>query len=74
MSDATRNPESDLLHGVSAIADHLRMTRAQVYHLHNRKALPTFKMGRTVCARRSTLAEHFAAQERAAGASREGDA
>lgn len=30
--------------------------------------LPTFEMDRTVCARRSTLAEHFAAQEPAAAA------
>lgn len=66
MADTRDGPESDLLHGVSAIAGYLRMTRAQVYHLHNRGSLPTFKMGRTVCARRSTLANHFEAQERAA--------
>ena len=63
--------DTDLLHGVAAIAAHLSMTRAQVYHLHKRGDLPTFKMGRTVCARRSTLAAHFAAQEAAAaGAAR----
>lgn len=60
MSDAT---ETDLLHGVAAIAVHLSMTRKQVYHLHDRGQLPTFKVGRTVCARRSTLASHFAALE-----------
>lgn len=65
MSDAN---ETDLLHGVAAIADHLSMTRKQVYHLHDRGQLPTFKMGRTVCARRSTLAKHFEAQEAAARA------
>lgn len=57
---------SDLLHGVSAIAGHLSMSRKQVYHLHDRGQIPTFKIGRTVCARRSTLAKHFAAQEAAA--------
>lgn len=60
MSDAT---ETDLLHGVAAIADHLSMTRKQIYHLHDRGQIPTFKVGRTVCARRSTLAKHFAALE-----------
>ena len=66
MTDARPEPPADLLHGVQAIAEHLQMTRPQVYHLHNRGDLPTFKMGRTVCARRSTLASHFAAQEKAA--------
>lgn len=60
--------DTDLLHGVPAIAEHLNMTRPQVYHLHNRGALPTFKMGKTVCALRSALAEHFAEQTRAARA------
>jgi hypothetical protein len=68
MNDAREEPVSDLLHGVSAIAAHLNMTRKQVYHLHDRSQIPTFKMGRTVCARRSTLAKHFAAQEAAARA------
>lgn len=68
MSDTRNQPESDLLHGVSAIATYLKMTRAQVYHLHNRGSLPTFKMGKTVCARTGTLAQHFAEQEAAAKA------
>lgn len=66
MNDTQDDPPTDLLHGVEAIASHLCMTRPQVYHLHARGELPTFKMGRTVCARRSTLAKHFAAQEAAA--------
>jgi len=57
---------SDLLHGVPAIAAHLNMTAKQVYHLHGNGQLPTFKIGKTVCARRSTLAKHFEAQEAAA--------
>ncbi len=68
MNDPVNEAQSDLLHGVQAIALHLSMTRKQVYHLHERSQLPTFKMGRTVCARRSTLAKHFAAQEAAAAA------
>lgn len=71
MSDATGNAETDLLYGVEQIADHLKMTRRQVYHLHDQGHLPTFKIGGKVCARRSTLAKHFAAQE--AAAARGGD-
>lgn len=68
MSDARTPSTTDLLHGVNAIAEHLNLTAKQVYHLHGNGELPTFKMGKTVCARRSTLAKHFAAQEAAARA------
>ncbi|WP_286880878.1 hypothetical protein [Sphingomonas sp.] len=61
-TDATLSP-ADLLYGVKAIAAHLQMTVKQVYHLHAKGDLPTFKIGATVCARRSTLAKHFADQE-----------
>ena len=66
MSDAKDETMSDLLSGVEAIANHLNMTRRQIYHLHETGELPTFKLGAKVCARRSTLAKHFAAQEAAA--------
>jgi len=66
MSDARDSGDTDLLYGVEQIADHLKMTRRQVYHLHDQGHLPTFKIGGKVCARRSTLAKHFEAQERAA--------
>ncbi|MCT8003282.1 helix-turn-helix domain-containing protein [Sphingomonas sanguinis] len=65
MSDAQPMSETDLLYGVDQIAEHLKMTRRQVYHLHDQGHLPTFKIGGKVCARRSTLAKHFAAQEAA---------
>ena len=60
MSDA--GPR-DVLYGTDAIAKHLGWTVRQVKHRHEAGQLPTFKMGRTVCAKRSTLAAHFAAQE-----------
>lgn len=62
--------EADLLYGAAAIAAHLELTSKQVYHLHDKGELPTFKVGATVCARRSALAAHFAALEAKAGASR----
>ncbi|KQM91877.1 MULTISPECIES: hypothetical protein [unclassified Sphingomonas] len=66
MSDTSNGGGTDLLYGVPAISEHLCMTQPQVYHLHNKGELPTFKIGGKVCARRSTLAKHFAAQEAAA--------
>lgn len=56
----------DLLYGLEAIGEHIGLTARQAEHLVSRGDLPTFKMGRVVCARRSTLAKHFAAQEAAA--------
>ncbi|HEX7853831.1 MAG TPA: phage terminase large subunit family protein [Sphingobium sp.] len=58
----------DLLYGMEAIGSEIGLTARQVEHLVSLGELPTFKMGRTVCARRSTLAKHFAAQEAAARA------
>lgn len=57
----------DLLYGVPAIAAHLSLKARVVYHLHAAGRLPTFKLGGKVCARRSTLAAHFATQEQATG-------
>ncbi|MCA0344137.1 MAG: DNA-binding protein [Proteobacteria bacterium] len=46
---------ADLLYGVTAIATHLGMTAAQVYHLHGKGSLPTFKVGAKVCASKQKL-------------------
>lgn len=56
----------DLLTGLSAIANHLGWTVRAARHRHEQGELPTFTMGagRTVYARRSTLAKHFARLER----------
>lgn len=66
MTDATGAAAPDLLYGLEAIGAHVGLTARQVEHLVGKGEIPTFKMGRTVCARRSTLASHFAAQEAAA--------
>lgn len=52
-------PESDgdLLYGVPAIANHLGMTHAQIYHLHKENRIPTYKMGSKVCASKTKLKE-----------------
>ncbi|MCP3732030.1 hypothetical protein M9978_16515 [Sphingomonas sp. MG17] len=67
MSDA-QNVGADLLYGLEAIADFVGLTIPQTKHQIAISGWPTFKQGRIVCARRSTLAKHFAAQEAAAAA------
>lgn len=62
-------PANDLLEGAEAIAEYLYGTpkrRRRIYDLHERGELPTFRLGRQVCARRSTLVEWIAAQEKGA--------
>jgi excisionase family DNA binding protein len=62
MTDTTE-PTPDLLYGVPRIAEYLGLSPAAVYHLAAQNRIPTFKMGRTVCARRSTLAAKIAELE-----------
>lgn len=47
--------DSDLLHGYEEIGKHLHMTKDAVKHRAKQEGIPTFKMGRIVCSRRSTL-------------------
>lgn len=48
--------QTDLLSGYEAIGDFLGMTKRQAEHLReNDPTLPTFKLGRKVCALRSKL-------------------
>ena len=47
--------KGDLLLGANAIADHLGITRRQVYRLIYDDLVPSFKIGGAVAARRSTL-------------------
>lgn len=54
---------ADLLYGMDAVAEHLSLTKRQALHLHEKGKLPTFKLGRTVCATRSSIAAHFAKLE-----------
>lgn len=63
MSDKTM-PLPDLLYGVKAIAEHLGLDEKTARHRVDRKVIPTFKMGGTVCARRSTLDGWLADLER----------
>jgi hypothetical protein len=55
----------ELLYGTRKIADFLGMRQRQIYHLQARGALPTFRVGQTVCARPATLLKWLSEQEAA---------
>ncbi|MER8743863.1 helix-turn-helix domain-containing protein [Mesorhizobium sp. M1004] len=55
--------QPDLLMGASAIATALGITRRQTYRLIYDDILPTFKLGGTVSARRSSLRTWLKEQE-----------
>ena len=67
MSD-TEQEKADLLYGAKAIAQHLGLEEKPTRHRIYRKIIPTFKIGDTICARRSTIAEWLAELEAKAGA------
>jgi hypothetical protein len=57
--------EKDVLYGAAAIAGFMGVPRRVVYHLASKSALPVFRMGEIVCARRSTLLAWVEGQEAA---------
>jgi len=61
LSDTTTTlPETaDLLYGVPAISRFLGLKPAAVYHLVEKRKIPFFKIGKTVCARRAKLLDAF---------------
>ena len=61
----------DHLHGWKAISDHLGIKPDAARHLARRAHLPTFKLGKTVAARRASI-DAWLAEREAAG--REGKA
>ncbi|UIY45855.1 hypothetical protein [Methylobacterium radiotolerans] len=56
-------PAGDLLHGSRAIAAHLGVPKGVAVHLIRSRQIPSFSLGGVACARRSTLAKHFAVLE-----------
>jgi hypothetical protein len=61
---------ADLLHGAEAIALFLfgsEKQRRKVYHLADNHGLPVFRMGATICGRKSTLLKWIEEQERGGG-------
>lgn len=68
MEAANDNISNDLLRGADAIAAFLGFPRRAIYHAVSKGHLPSFRIGETVCARKSTLTAWIAAQESAARA------
>ncbi|RRH90049.1 hypothetical protein EH240_33515 [Mesorhizobium tamadayense] len=66
LEPANDNLASDILRGADAIAAFLGFPRRAIYHLVSKGGIPHFRLGETVCARRSTLTEWISEQERAA--------
>lgn len=62
------NLSADLLRGADAIATFLGFPRRTVYHAVSKGHLPHFRIGETVCARRSTLTNWISEQEGRAAA------
>jgi excisionase family DNA binding protein len=58
--------ELDLLSGAEAIATYIGVKPRRIYHLAETRRLPVFRIGSTLCARRSTLLRWIEDMERAA--------
>lgn len=56
----------DLLSGAEAIAAFIGVKPRRIYHLAETQRLPIFRMGATICARRSTLVRWIEEMERQA--------
>lgn len=66
MIAANDNLASDLLTGADQIAAFLGWPRRTVYHAVSKKSLPSFRIGETICARKSKILAFIEAQEAAA--------
>jgi hypothetical protein len=67
----------DILEGADAIANYLygdRHLRRRIYYLASSNSIPTFNLGATVCARKSTLIEWIREQEARSSNSVDGEA
>lgn len=60
---SSQRDDSDLLYGVPAIASFLGIGQQAARHLARLRRITTFRMGRRLCARKSTLRSDFAALE-----------
>ena len=48
-------PDRDLIHGIAAVAAFLGVTTRQAKYWHSIGRMPSFVIGKTVCARRSSM-------------------
>jgi hypothetical protein len=57
------NTDAGILYGARAIATFLGVTENATYHLINKKRIPHFKIGKTVCATKDGLLTAFRRME-----------
>lgn len=62
--DNDNNLAADILRGADAIAAFMGFPRRAIYHLVAKGAMPHFKLGDIICARKSTLTNWISEQER----------
>lgn len=60
----SEDQKSDLLYGVKAIADFLGLREKQCRNRIDREIIPSFRVGRSVCARKSSLQKWIDEMER----------
>ncbi len=68
-SNVTRIIPGDLLYGVPACAEFLGCTERQARHRFEKGQLPSFRIGESICSRKSTLSAAIDRLEREAVAS-----
>lgn len=66
METANDNLASDVLKGAEEIAEFIGEDRRSVYHAIKKGTIPTYRIGASIRARRSTLRDWIAKQEGAA--------
>lgn len=57
---------ADMLRGAANIAEHIGFDVRDIYRCHETGELPTFKVGRHICARKSELDERLSGRASAA--------
>ncbi len=62
MTDETPG-KGDLLYGAAAIGEYLGISERQARHRVDTETIPNFRIGKTICSRRSTLDAWLAEQE-----------
>ena len=65
-TDTETRPTADLLYGVPAISQFLGISTHAAYDLAAQKRIPTFKVGKIICARRARILEAFEQLEQTA--------
>ena len=67
MTTETQRIADDLLQGAGAIAEFTGLPERRIYAMTSKQKIPTFRIGGTLCARKSRLMEWFEDLESSGG-------